>query len=76
MSVKLHGKLRINTNDYVKVLLTDAGMEVLKKKLPHMSGLTDHSLEMQLWELMSVFGESFFVGADAIFVNNDVEIDI
>jgi len=65
----------VNINSSVEVELADLGKKLLKQKKFPMSHVNEENkITTELWDLMSIFGEHFRVGQNAIFVNNNIKI--
>lgn len=63
---------KLNLNDNVKVKLTSFGLEILSMRYKERNGNSTDFVptidengytEYQLWELMNIFGEYYYVGA-------------
>lgn len=74
--------MKFNINATTRARLTPFGMTLLKAAfdIPGVDWLhflkPGNSIEMPLWEVMSVFGQSMFNGAiDLPFVDNQIWID-
>ena len=81
--------MKINTNDNVYVRLTEAGKRALDKHYEDLASslrpliFTYHGPQMepdgryrfQLWDLMNIFGPSFYSGCDTPFVDNSIEFE-
>ena len=81
----------VNINDMCRVILTDHGAKVLnahyrkleqemlvynlQQKVIRPDMHKGQILDMQLWELMQIFGEHLFVGAEPVFENNKLLIE-
>ena len=82
--------MKINLNQTIKFKLTTTGIKILEKhkkelfiRLKYISKeliddctfpLKDGYRTGTLWEVMSVFGQHFYIGCDNIFVNNIIEV--
>ena len=82
--------MKINLNQTIKFKLTTLGITILEKHkdslyitLKNVSKeliddctfpLKDGYRTGTLWEVMSVFGQNFYIGCDNIFVNNIIEV--
>lgn len=78
----------LNINNYVRIKLTKFGIEKLKKnhedlrkKFPTVGEFTppkvdkDGFCEMQLWEVMNIFGEDLFNGSINLPFETNIQID-
>lgn len=67
--------LPININDIVRVKLTEKGKRVYRDHIG-LYNLFDKSkegiLETELWDIAKIFGPMFYVGAEAVFENNEI----
>lgn len=76
-------KLILNSNDRVRVKLTEKGQEILTKYYgawihlesfqPHTPG-KDGYYKFHLWELMEIFGPSMHLGMEVPFEGNVMEV--
>jgi hypothetical protein len=71
----------MNINDYVHVKLTESGFDIIKNSIYSKSILQYHHIknneyEIQLWELMNIFGEHCYMGntMQPFFEDNCIEI--
>ena len=65
----------ININDMVKVKLTPLGKKVLKEHFRNRSSRPSiHAYEDELWSVMSIFKDYLYVGAQQVFVNNEIKL--
>jgi len=69
--------LKCNMNVKVYVKLTDKGHSILRDHYKNLSFIPepnkyDGYSEFQLWELMSIFGNSLYNGCDIPFQNNEI----
>ncbi len=79
----------MNVNDKVRVELTEKGLEVYRQHhqkfcdavplntLPWFSEQakrTEPVLEVQLWDLMHLFGSEMHAGAEILFKCNEIEV--
>lgn len=79
----------VNVNEKCRVILTEHGanvlnayyrkqeQEVLVYKMQMDLGTVSKGqvIDMQLWELMHIFGKHLFVGADQVFKDNKLLIE-
>ena len=75
----------INLNQPCNVILTAHGAEVYNKyfrelharcKLIELTNLkAEDELSLQLWELMNIFGQHLYNGAENCFANNDISFN-
>lgn len=67
-------EIAFNINDNVKFRLTRRGREIFTVSDLAAAHQPDENgyLSMQLWEVMQIFGEACFVGADPVFVDNKI----
>lgn len=65
----------LNINDTVRVKLTEKGKRVYNYYVG-LSNAFDKSkediLETELWDIAKIFGPMFYVGAEALFENNEI----
>lgn len=66
--------MKYNINDNVRVILTDRGIEVMKKENPimfefHFNPVTKE-VNDQLWVIMNTFGKDMMMGVDNVFEKN------
>lgn len=66
--------MKYNINDNVRVILTDRGIEVMKKENPimfefHFNPVTKE-VDEQLWVIMNTFGKDMMMGVDNVFEKN------
>jgi len=70
--------MKYNINDICKVTLTNFGEDQLISKNPvayeYNYNTISRILQIELWELMNIFGKSFYFGYPNIFENNEIEI--
>lgn len=74
--------MNTNLNTQVSVVLTDLGLEILRRHMskmrvqiiPGFDGST-RQFKTTLWDLMMVFGTELYCGQDALFVSNEVIIN-
>lgn len=67
--------MKINTNEEVKVILTKEGAEIYNtyidsKTYPHATVYEGQGLELQLWQLMFIFGNTLTLGMNVPFKDN------
>lgn len=68
----------MNTNDYVRVRLTERGKEIAREQLGIATVASDLQennqgvSQWQLWHLMQVFGAHCYNGGPQIFIGNEV----
>lgn len=72
-------KLILNSNDKVKVTLTEKGVSIYKRycKTWDIGSQVDFSVRERtftLWELMQVFGPYMGIGLEVPFENNVMEV--
>jgi hypothetical protein len=64
-------------NEFATVKLTPRGLGIYKKyygNFPEKIS-ANNEIELQLWEMFLVFGETFFVGCDVPFEDNLITIE-
>jgi len=74
--------MNTNLNTQVSVVLTDLGLEILRRHMskmrvqiiPGFDGST-RQFKTMLWDLMAVFGPELYHGQHALFVSNEVTIN-
>jgi len=69
--------MKVNINNYVKVKLTNYGLNILKSKHKEFEQLkTDKEgyTEFQLWELMNIFGAYMYLSSVNLPFEHDIEI--
>lgn len=83
MSIKTPNQINININDFVRVTLTELGIQHLRKcasmkegcdLLPEDVPAPGEFLEAPLWQIMACFGELMFNGAQLVFSDNVVSL--
>lgn len=70
--------MKININETVTVVLTDAGDKIWRNGRNFNIGYYDPNtkiLKEQLWVIMNVFGPEIWAGGTLLFLNNDIEIN-
>lgn len=70
-----------NVNDIARVKLTEKGYSVYNEYVAdtHLMNKVDLNsvdkiLETELWEIMVIFGNYFYVGSTPVFVDNEISI--
>lgn len=75
-------KLSLNLNDTVKIKLTDRGREIVKKHYKEYPGLQKKFMrktgyiEVQVHEMMNIFGDHMIMGLPSPFKHNEILIEI
>ena len=73
------GMAKININDTIKFRLTPLGEAIWQAYwgelgVPNSPFITDSCgrVEMQLWEVMHIFGPALYMGSEQIIIDNEV----
>ena len=68
--------MKFNINDKVVVALTEFGKQRLIGDARTIYRLDNGKYSFQLWELMSIFGDYMYNGAEQIFIKNEIELEV
>jgi hypothetical protein len=70
--------MKFNINDSVRVILTRDGERVLKDKgmvyFGHNYDQESKKLDIQMWQIMQIFGDDCYMGGPHLFENNTFDV--
>ena len=74
-------KVQVNINDMIRFRLTEYGRSVREAwwkeyglQAPVLTPDSNGRVEMQLWEVMQIFGPAMRMGGKQIIVDNEIEL--